>query len=325
MLTPPDGTVTINEGRAITSLRVTNHADRPIQVRECIFECIYLMYIPYMHATPKEGKHTPTTPHQPTDPPTTPQKNKQVGSHYHFIETNPYLAFDRKRAYGRRLNLLAGTAVRFEPGETKTVALVGIAGHRVVRGGNGLCDGPVDGGRVDGVVASLVARGFRHVVEEEGAGEEEEEGLEGGREAKRAKTGVSSITYVFVCVYVFLFLFLCVCGGRHTHISKHKRHPHTQLPRHSITYTAQQRPPLPPTRIYINKTRTNTLTPTQTHTHTHRTHHSDPLVVSREHYANIYGPGLGDIVRLGDTDLYIRGTSLDSILYMYKAIVCCIY
>jgi urease subunit gamma/beta len=60
----------------------------------------------------------------------------QVGSHYHFVETNRALVFDRRVAYGKRLDIPAGTAVRFEPGETKTVALVAIAGRRVVRGGN---------------------------------------------------------------------------------------------------------------------------------------------------------------------------------------------
>jgi urease subunit gamma/beta len=60
----------------------------------------------------------------------------QVGSHYHFVETNRALDFDRKEAYGMRLDIPAGTAVRFEPGETRTVALVAIAGRRVIRGGN---------------------------------------------------------------------------------------------------------------------------------------------------------------------------------------------
>ena len=59
----------------------------------------------------------------------------QVGSHYHFAQTNRALEFDRATATGRRLDIPAGTAVRFEPGETKTVALVEIAGNRVVRGG----------------------------------------------------------------------------------------------------------------------------------------------------------------------------------------------
>jgi len=60
----------------------------------------------------------------------------QVGSHYHFVETNRALAFERRAANGMRLDIPAGTAVRFEPGETKTVSLVAIAGRRVVRGGN---------------------------------------------------------------------------------------------------------------------------------------------------------------------------------------------
>jgi len=66
----------------------------------------------------------------------------QVGSHYHFIETNRALRFDREASLGLRLDIPAGTAVRFEPGETRTVRLVEIAGHRVVRGGNALVDGP---------------------------------------------------------------------------------------------------------------------------------------------------------------------------------------
>ena len=67
----------------------------------------------------------------------------QVGSHYHFIETNASLRFDRAKAYGKRLDIPAGTAVRFEPGETKTVKLVEIAGKKVIRGGNNLANGKV--------------------------------------------------------------------------------------------------------------------------------------------------------------------------------------
>ena len=58
----------------------------------------------------------------------------QVGSHYHFFETNDALSFDRQTAYGFRLNIAAGTAVRFEPGQTRTVQLVALAGDRVVYG-----------------------------------------------------------------------------------------------------------------------------------------------------------------------------------------------
>ena len=60
----------------------------------------------------------------------------QVGSHYHFFETNPALDFDRQAAYGRRLNIAAGTAVRFEPGQTRSVTLIEIAGERRIYGFN---------------------------------------------------------------------------------------------------------------------------------------------------------------------------------------------
>lgn len=61
----------------------------------------------------------------------------QVGSHYHFFETNDALKFERKKAYGYRLNIAAGTAVRFEPGQTRTVELVALAGERKVYGFQG--------------------------------------------------------------------------------------------------------------------------------------------------------------------------------------------
>ena len=103
-----EGALTLNEGRAVATLSVTNRGDRPIQ----------------------------------------------VGSHYHFIETNRALVFDRGAAYGMRLDIPAGTAVRFEPGETRTVNLVAIAGDRVIRGGNALADGPVsDDGRTRALAA----------------------------------------------------------------------------------------------------------------------------------------------------------------------------
>ncbi len=58
----------------------------------------------------------------------------QVGSHYHFFETNDALRFERKKAYGCRLNIAAGTAVRFEPGQTRTVELVTVSGERTIYG-----------------------------------------------------------------------------------------------------------------------------------------------------------------------------------------------
>jgi urease subunit gamma/beta len=116
---PAPGELVLNEGREAIALRVTNLADRPIQ----------------------------------------------VGSHYHFVEANPYLRFDRARAYGRRLDIPAGMAVRFEPGETRTVALVEIDGDRVIRGGNGLATGPVSEEGREKAVAAAKARGFAHEEE----------------------------------------------------------------------------------------------------------------------------------------------------------------
>ena len=86
----------------------------------------------------------------------------QVGSHYHFIETNPYLRFDRAKSYGKRLDIIAGTAVRFEPGETKNVQLVDIAGQRVIRGGNNLADGPVSEAGLKIAMTRVHAGNFAH-------------------------------------------------------------------------------------------------------------------------------------------------------------------
>lgn len=86
----------------------------------------------------------------------------QVGSHYHFIETNASLRFDREKAYGMRLDIPAGMAVRFEPGETKTVRLVGIAGRKVIRGGNNLAAGKVSATGRKAAMKRVKARGFAH-------------------------------------------------------------------------------------------------------------------------------------------------------------------
>lgn len=111
-----EGEITLNEGREVVTLDVTNRGDRPIQ----------------------------------------------VGSHYHFVETNPQLSFDRGQAYGKRLDIPAGTAVRFEPGETKSVVLVEIAGNRVIRGGNQLADGPVSDEGKQQTLERLKEQGFGH-------------------------------------------------------------------------------------------------------------------------------------------------------------------
>ena len=68
----------------------------------------------------------------------------QVGSHFHFFEANRALEFDRVAAYGMRLNIAAGTAVRFEPGEQKEVTLVEFGGSRTIHGHNGLVGGALD-------------------------------------------------------------------------------------------------------------------------------------------------------------------------------------
>jgi len=82
------GDITLNAGRKVVTLTVSNSGDRPIQ----------------------------------------------VGSHYHFFETNPALKFERRQARGMRLDIAAGTAVRFEPGQTREVTLVALAGKRTVYG-----------------------------------------------------------------------------------------------------------------------------------------------------------------------------------------------
>ncbi|MDP9020652.1 MAG: urease subunit beta [Actinomycetota bacterium] len=99
-LLPGDGPVTINAGRPVSTLRVLNTGDRPVQ----------------------------------------------VGSHFHFAEANPALAFDREAAWGQRLAVPAGTSVRFEPGIDRDVDLVPLAGARVVPGLRGLAAGPLERG-----------------------------------------------------------------------------------------------------------------------------------------------------------------------------------
>lgn len=87
----------------------------------------------------------------------------QVGSHFHFFEVNRALVFDRAAAYGLRLNIPAGTAVRFEPGETKEVPLVALAGVRLVHGHNGLVEGALDDPQIRAAaLKQCQERGFGH-------------------------------------------------------------------------------------------------------------------------------------------------------------------
>lgn len=86
----------------------------------------------------------------------------QVGSHYHFIETNAALVFDRQASYGMRLNVPAGSSVRFEPGDSKTITLTEIAGAKRVLSGNRLVDGVASNERMDEVMKRVLERGFGH-------------------------------------------------------------------------------------------------------------------------------------------------------------------
>ncbi|MDE0208050.1 MAG: urease subunit beta [Candidatus Tectomicrobia bacterium] len=84
----------------------------------------------------------------------------QVGSHVHFFEVNKALVFPRAAAFGMHLNIPAGTAVRFEPGDRKMVSLVAFAGAREMYGVNNLCNGPLTDDRRDEALARAVSQGF---------------------------------------------------------------------------------------------------------------------------------------------------------------------
>jgi urease subunit beta len=85
----------------------------------------------------------------------------QVGSHYHFAETNAALGFDRAAAHGMRLNIASGSAVRFEPGQQRTVELVELGGDRIVYGFRGLTNGKLDSVAAEPVEALRQAQGER--------------------------------------------------------------------------------------------------------------------------------------------------------------------
>jgi len=86
----------------------------------------------------------------------------QVGSHYPFFETNAGLSFDREKAFARRLDIPAGTAVRFEPGETKRVSLIEIEGEKIIMGGNALIDGPATKKNARAALKRAQDAGFKH-------------------------------------------------------------------------------------------------------------------------------------------------------------------
>jgi urease beta subunit len=87
----------------------------------------------------------------------------QVGSHFHFFEVNKALSFDRRRAFGKRLNIPAGTAVRFEPGDDKQIRLVRLGGTAKVIGLNALTSGATDASAAEAAVERADARGFANV------------------------------------------------------------------------------------------------------------------------------------------------------------------
>jgi urease beta subunit len=87
----------------------------------------------------------------------------QVGSHFHFFEVNKALSFDRRLAFGQRLNIPAGTAVRFEPGDDKKIKLVRLGGAAKVLGLNALTTGATDASAIETAVERADARGFANV------------------------------------------------------------------------------------------------------------------------------------------------------------------
>jgi urease beta subunit len=87
----------------------------------------------------------------------------QVGSHFHFFEVNKALSFDRRLAFGKRLNIPAGTAVRFEPGDDKKIKLVRLGGAAKVLGLNALTIGATDASAAEAAVERADARGFANV------------------------------------------------------------------------------------------------------------------------------------------------------------------
>ncbi len=91
-----------------------------------------------------------------------------VTSHYHFFEVNKDLLFDRRTAYGMRLDVPAGTGIRWAPGETREVEVVGYAGRRAVFGFNGFVNTELDKGDPDAALARMQAAGFLHSEEHDG-------------------------------------------------------------------------------------------------------------------------------------------------------------
>jgi urease subunit gamma/beta len=111
---------------------------------------------------PAEGDLTLNEGRPATDFPITNTSTRpiQIGSHFHLVEANPRLHFDRALAFGQRLDIPAGAAIRFEPGETRTVSTVPIAGRKIIRGGNTLTDGPVSDASKSATLDRVKSRNF---------------------------------------------------------------------------------------------------------------------------------------------------------------------
>src|SRR5450432_555150 len=86
----------------------------------------------------------------------------QVGSHYHFFEVNKQMEFDREKAFGMRLNIAAGTAVRFEPGEEKDVELVAFGGNKKIVGFNNLVDGEINDQNKEQAILKAIQLKFKN-------------------------------------------------------------------------------------------------------------------------------------------------------------------
>ena len=89
----------------------------------------------------------------------------QIGSHYHFFEVNKAMQFDRELAYGKRLDIPSGTAVRFEPGEEKDVNLVEIGGRRIITGFSNLVNGELNKSNKQAAMKTLKEKGFKTAVQ----------------------------------------------------------------------------------------------------------------------------------------------------------------
>ncbi|KGF07416.1 Urease subunit beta [Tissierellia bacterium S7-1-4] len=91
----------------------------------------------------------------------------QIGSHFHFFEVNRYLKFDHKKAFGKRLNIPAGNAIRFEPGQTHRVELIDIGGNARVIGFNSLTNGVTQDIKKEEAMKRVIEKGYANIDEEE--------------------------------------------------------------------------------------------------------------------------------------------------------------